>query len=475
LGDNAQIEPFVGESQSDLHDELVKLRDEQLVASNVESNAGGTVTFLLRPETACKDDSPSAVMQPIPSGSGGSASMGGASATGGTTSTLDTDCVKEQTDHPVRVRVSRIACDQGDNIAVEVMRGVQPERLALAELYAERAELEVNLGAFLRSIVSFSSSDVGVVASNGTTVVTSSSPSTRTEKAEFSAAVGVLKGTLTLTGANRASGVVSITQAIDFTTNDEQPQRFRMAAGNNVATIEADGASKTIKVTANLGAVDMRTEFADFISGMFGLDLKSENTAQSPVDMHVAGLRGSLSLDGAKDIVTAEGMDLGGSAATATQNGTTLLSVNATNAQQGSIAASFIGATDDSLGLILPAGLNIDIRYGLEPVMSLIDGPANYLAKDQLRIAAVPATSLRLEAESFDDSDTSVAGGDITVTSSQTGPLFRVETGSVTMSSSLWPNNTVNVAANQCLTRTPQTTANGHDLLDDFVVGACAQ
>ncbi|HEY5960298.1 MAG TPA: hypothetical protein VIV60_27280 [Polyangiaceae bacterium] len=458
-GEDHMMEPFVAESQSNLHDAIVKLREKQLVASNLESENGSTVTFLLRPESVCEDEPGS---MPMPVATGGAGSTGGTSATGGATSTLDSNCVNEQTEHPVRVRVSRIACEQGDNVAVELLRGVQPERLALAELYAERAELEVNLGAFLRSSYEVTYSDNAQL--NGTTVERSSE---RTEKPLVTDASGVLKGTLTLTGANQASGKVSITEAIDFTTNDNQPERVRLAAGNDVATIEADGTKRTIKLTAKLGAFDWRTEFSEFISGMFGLSLKSETTTEGPVDMHLAGLRGTLGFDGVKDVVVAEGLDLGGAAATAVQNGRTLLSVNASNAQQGPIGASFTGTADDRLGVLLAAGLTVDIQYGLEPVMSLIDGPANYLAKDQLEISATPAAVLSFLAETGAD--------DLSVTSNQTGPLLRVEAGTVTMTSSLWPSDTVTAAGNQCLSRTPTTTPNGHDLLDDFVVGACAQ
>ncbi|MGC4067012.1 MAG: hypothetical protein QM784_20725 [Polyangiaceae bacterium] len=208
LGDEKVIEPFVADSQSELRDALDELRDKQLVASNVESTTDSSVTFLLKAETVCTREETEAatpIVAPIPP-TGGASGTGGASNTGGTSGSgsggassvaeLDPDCVKEQQEHPMRIRISRIACGDGDNVAVEVFRDVARERLMMAELHADRAELELDVGAYLRA----------------TTYRTSSSSSDgnfeETTQPVVSSAKGTLHGSLTLSGSDKASGKI---------------------------------------------------------------------------------------------------------------------------------------------------------------------------------------------------------------------------------------------------------------------------
>ncbi len=458
FGNANVIDPFVDDAQSNLHDSLDKLLNEQLIASNLESTETSGVVFVLKPGTVCKTSS--APIATIGVGVGGASGTGGAPGTGGSSAvTLDPDCVSEQTAHPIRIRISRIACDQGDNIAVEVTRDNPGQRLLLAELYAEHAELELDLGAFL--LGSYSTTTSSIQQPSGTYVTQT------TKKPLVSAATGVLRSSLTLTGSAQASGNVSVAQAIDVTVADDSAARFRLAAGTSVATIAADGAAKTIQLTSQLGSVDLRTQFKYFISDFFGLSTTASADTQQPVDLHLAGLRGSLNFDGTKDTITGDGLDLGGSPATATQAGVALLSVNATNAAQGTIAGTLTGHADDSLGITLANGLSVNIQYGLQSVLSLIENPANYLASDTLKVNAAAGSSMTLWSESTTN--------DLVVTYSQTGQLLRVDSGNLTFSSLVWPNDTVTTSSNQCLTRTPKSQSGHNDLLDDFTVGACTQ
>jgi hypothetical protein len=467
MGDEAAIEPFVADSQSEIHDGLVELRDKQLVASNVESTTDSSVTFLLKAETVCTQDEAEAVspiVAPIPP-TGGASGTGGASSTGGTTGSgsggstataeLDPECVKEQQAHPIRIRISKIACDDGDNVALEVFRDAARERLILAELYAERAELEIDVGAYLRA-TTYRSSSSSASSSDGNYE--------ETVEPVVSSAKGTLHGTLTLNGANKASGKISVQSPIDVTFT-QSDARFQVAAGTDVATIEADGAARTVKLSAALGALDWRARFVDFAESMFNLNTTEAGAAQSPVDLHAAGLRGNLDFDGKSDVITAKNLDLGGEVATAKQGAKTLLALKVGSAEQGAIAASMSGKSDEESGLTLSNGLDLEITYGVEPVMSYLVNPANYLANDVLTISATPGASVSL----FSDAEY----GEWAVTSNQTGQLLSVESGTMTMKSEHWPSDDVSVPAGQCLTRTPQSLEGHHDLLDDFVVGVC--
>jgi hypothetical protein len=459
FGSSNVIEPFVGDGQSDLQDALVKLRDEQLIAANVETASGASVTFLLSPQTLCKSSStPTMIAVPI----GGAGGVGGSATTGGSSAYVDTSCVAQEQAHPTRIRISRIACDQGDNVAVELISGTAQERVLQANLYAEHAEGQLDLGAWLRqsysTTISLSTAPVGS---------TTPSVTTRTEKPVVSSAAGILQGTLTLTSSNQANGSVSVAQAIDITFADESAVRLQLAAGTNVATIVADGAAKTIKVMANAGAFDWRSKFQYFISDFFGLQTSPSATTQNPVDIHVAGLRGSLNFDGTTDTIVADGLDLGGTAATAKQAGVTLLSVDALSAAKSAIAATFTGRADNTLGVALTNGLGVDIHYGLQPVMSVIENPADFLASDTMTVGSTAGSGLTL----WRDANTN----DLTVTSSQTGTLLRVDSGSLSITSAGWPNDAVSVSPTQCLNRASTSAAGHHDLLDDFTVGTCGQ
>jgi hypothetical protein len=434
FGDDEILDPFVVDAQSSVHDGLVAFRDEHLIASNVESTTDSSVTYLLAAETLCKEDE---------------------DESGNTSTQLDPDCVQERREHPLRVRISRIACDAGDNLAVEVFRDAARERLALAELYADRAELEIDVGAYLR-------------ATSHRSTEWSDDSEVPTVKVEplVSSATGTLRGTLTLNGADQAAGKLSVRSPIDVTFSDSD-FRVRIAAGTEVATIEADGAARTVKLVAALGASDWRARFVDFVDGLFNLETTEAGDAQSPVDVHVAGLRGSLDFDGKADMIAVKNLDLGGELAKATQGTNTLLQLDFGNAEHKPVNATLTGKTNDALGLKFLDGLGLQITYGAGPVMSWLVAPANYLAKDVLEISVAPNSNLLLLPEEEDDN--------LVLSSGQTGALLYLESGTMTMESQEWPADGVSVQSGQCLTRTPQSQPGHHELLDDMIVGACGQ
>lgn len=460
FGNASVIEPFLDEALSDLHEALATLHDEQLVPTNVEAEQGSSVTFLLRPETLCKSTAPTAA--PVPTAMGGSGNQDTSLNANASTSTLDPDCVQDNTDNPVRLRISRIDCDRGDNVAIELLRGNELERLGVAKLYAASAELEVDVGSILRT--AGSRSYTSVPKSDGTYT------EERTVEPLVSEAVGTVRGSLHLTGTAHAEGKLSVIQGIDFTTAGENPARVRVAAGTDVATMMADGVTKRVELAVSLGAVDWRSEFEYFVSQLFNLNVTPVATAEMPVDAHLAGLRGQLVFDGARDLIDAKGLSIG-EGFSAIQSGKTLLSVNAVDAKQQAIATQLLGAADDAIQLDFPAGLSVEIGYGLGSKMSLLEDPANYLAGDSLGISATPASSLLLYPQTTEyDDETRLA-----VTSDKAGTLLRVSTGSLTFTSTLWPDDTTNVPANQCLARDEQSLGEGrHDLMDDFLVVDCA-
>jgi hypothetical protein len=451
-GNGNIVEPFVTDSQSDLHDALEKLRNEQLVAKNVESTADGSVTFLLDPSTTCKDDADEenagALLVPV--------GTGGASNNEGTTVTADPDCVRQHTEHPTRVRISRIACENGDNVAIELLQDTTQTRLIALNLDGDNADFELNLGAYLLAINEFTSSEEP----------DDTSDEDSDDSTKVSAAVGMLRGTLVLTGTNQASAKISVTQAIDVTMANDSATRFRIAAGTDVATITADGSAKNIKLVINLGALDWRVKFTNFIEELFGLETLEGAEAEAPVDLHANGLRGKLSLDGTQDVVVAEGLDLGSGPFTALQGTTKLLSVTATNEENGKINATVAGNADNTSKLTLTNGLDVAITYGLEPVMTKLERPANYLSNDTLTVSATSGATVTLNP------DTNNEG--LLVTTVQLGGLLRVDSGTLTLSSRSWPSDTVTVKTAQCMSRAETSSVGHNDLLDDFTIGTCA-
>ncbi|MGC4067013.1 MAG: hypothetical protein QM784_20730 [Polyangiaceae bacterium] len=220
-----------------------------------------------------------------------------------------------------------------------------------------------------------------------------------------------------------------------------------------------------MKLSAALGAFDWRARFVDFVDSMFNLDTTDAAASQSPVQLHAAGLRGHLDFDGKTDVLTARDLDLGDEAATAKQGAKTLLAIKLGSLEDGAIAATMSGTSDDVSAVTLSNGLALGITYGLEPVMSYLVNPANYLANDVLGVSATKGASVSLFSEA--------EYGEWAVTSSQTGLLLSVQSGTLTMKSEHWPSDIVSVPSGQCLTRTPQSLEGHHDLLDDFVVGVC--
>ncbi len=460
FGDSNIIDSFVADGQSELHDALVKLRDEQLVASNVESTSDSTVTFLLRPETLCKSTS-SSMMPSIAAG-------GTASATGGATSvSLDPDCVTQANAHPTRIQVTRIACTSGDNVAINVLVDAAKVRVLSAAFYPEHIEFNVDVGAYLRQVrsVSYSSATPGTVLGAGGTAATTTS--TREEKPIATAANGEIAGTLTLVGSHHCKGVASIVKPIDVILNDDAATHLQAGAISNALLVEANGDAKTISASINTAELDWQTKFVYFINDFFGLETTAGADTAAPVALRVPEVQGTVNFDGATDTVTASNLTLGGSGFTATQGSNTLLTFTATNEQGSPIDATFAGRTNNDLALGLPKGLAVKIKYGLQPVLSLVQNPANFIASDTLTVSAASGSNLALLNDPYTNS--------IPVIQSPTGQLLRVDAGTFSMASATWPGDTVTVSASQCLTRTVTDVTGHNNLLDDFTTGTCAQ
>jgi hypothetical protein len=452
-GDSNILDPFVADDQSSLHDSLVKLRDQQLVAANVETTSNSSVTFLLRPESVC-----SSTAAPVPAaGTGGTAGILGTGGSMSSTS-LDANCVADNTAHPKRVRITRVACDQGDNVAIELLAGTASERIIEVAFYPDHADLDFDVGAYLRQ--SYSVTYTYSTNSGGSTT-----PPTRTEKPAASSASGRLVGSLALVGAHHAKGYASISQAIDVTLTDDAVTHLQFAAAPNLVTFEGNGDAKTIALTVNSGEFDWRTKFSYFIQDFFGLNTTASATAAEPVTLRVAQVQGTLNFDGTSDTVTATNLSLGSAGFTATQGQNALLSFVASGSQITPIDAVITGKPNNDLGIALPKGLLVSIKYGLQPVLALVENPANFIASDTLQITAQAGSNISLLNDPYTNT--------ISVLQSQTGELVQVDSGTLGINSANWPSDNVTVSATQCLTRNVNSSAGHNDLLDDFTAGVC--
>ena len=427
---------------ANLADFINTIKDDWLTSGNVESNATSVVTFKLNPNDVCKNEG--VVMNNLDGGTAYNSSH--------------QDCLNNYTNHPVRFAVTRISCDAGDNVHVDLLLDSDKKKVMTVDLVGPSAAASLDLGQLL----SYSNS-VQPVSSSSTQTTAFDTPTT-----------GLLSAKLDVTGTNKAHFALSLDPAIkvgiktsynpaDAGVTDTSLVSFNVSPKQNLITADADALAGTVAFSLALAQTKVDFPF-DAFTQMFNRDAASGVKHSDSVSIQLPAVDGNFAYSATGDTLTAAGLDIGQSASTVVRGNDTLVSWDS-NANEGwKLDLKANGLANGDVALTLSTPFDVHIKYALGPVQTLIVNPQPFALDDDVdfKIAAASSGVTLLQDSS----------GHLNLVGSLSGSLLRVDTGTFAATSRAVPAANSTVTAGQCLNRNPSATG-AHAMLQTLSGGTC--
>ena len=441
LGRETRITPSA-DGISNLDDLTKTIREDWLTTDNVETTGDNAVTFKLNPENVCKNV-------------GVMSSIGDA----GVSYTADhQDCINRYTNHPVRFLVTRIKCDAGDNVHVDVLLDSNKEKVMWVELAGNTATASVDVG----KLVNYSNSIEPISKTSSETTVFDASPS------------GVFSAELDVAGTNKAHLVVSLDPALlvgakttfnaaDAGVTDTSLVSISIGAKQNLLIADADAALKTLQFSVGLSQMQVDFPF-DAFTNIFSRDAAAGVKHSESVSLRIPAVNGAFSYAAAGDTLNATGLDIGQSSSTIAHGNDSLLSWDSNATTGRELAFTATAQTNGEVGLAFSVPFDVHIKYALLSVQSMIVNPQPFTLDDDIDFK-VSGTNARVTL--LPD-----ANNHLNLVGSLSGSLLRVDTGTFEATSRAVPTANAVVNAGQCLNRNPSATG-AHAMLQTLSGGTC--
>jgi len=427
---------------NNLADFINTIKDDWLTSGNVESSQTNVVTFKLNPEEMCKN---TGVLTTSPDA-------------GTTYDSNHQDCLNNYTNHPVRFSVTRINCDAGDNVHVDVLLDSDKKKVMTVDLVGTSAAASLDLGQLLsysNSVepVSQSSSQKTVFATPATGVLSAKLDVSGTNKAHFALSLDPAINIGIKTSYNSADAGVTDTSLVSINVSPKQ----------NLITVDADALAGSVQFSLGLAQTKIDFPF-DAFAQFFNRDAASGVKHAEQVSLQVPAVDGNFVYSATGDTLTVTGLDIGQSTSTVVHGSNTLVSWDS-NANAGwKLDLKANGLTTGDVALTLSTPFDVHIKYALAPVQTLIVNLQSFALDDDVdfKIAA-PSSNVTLLQD---------GSGYLNLVGSLSGSLLRVDTGTFAATSRAAPAANATVAAGQCLNRNPSATGS-HAMLQTLSGGAC--
>jgi hypothetical protein len=406
---NASIDQFVD-----------ALRTEVFVDANVESATESSVTYHLTPEVNCPLDEEYFAFDPD-----------GA--------TLEQEeCSADLLAHPVRYTVSRIECDYGDSVNIELESG--EERIVPGVLTATAASLGLRLDvAETARAIQADDPDALMDADSTGTVVASVTNGYGLTTFALALESDIVLGSLASEKPWRVA-VDASPDALNLTANAETT---RLAGGVHVETVD---------VTFPLAT----------LAGLLGLELHEGVPTTDSVDLHLPRASSGIDFDEFSERVVLYDMEL--PTISIRSGGERLLSVDVNKENDWLLTSVTDLDEDGQLVLRQSPGFTLDLGFALAPLESSFVELPPYQREDRVRLALQGETP---SATLLDDAD-----GVPLVRARTEGPVLRVDAGNFVLSSELFPDESANVDEGDCLLYDPNREGE-HEILRGFYADEC--
>jgi hypothetical protein len=424
-----QIEPGTLIKQDEIDDSIndltTSLRDHLLAEGNVESVSGATVNYVLRPEVTCDTleellvdyDPTEAQMQ-------------------------RDDCLASYQQHPRRLSVTRVDCEAGDTVKLAYFSGDSTVAVAQVLLAPEALQVDVDVAQYLALLAELNSQTTDPITVNG--------------------ASGELRGRLELSGATGLSAQLSLPTAasVDF-DKDTENLHFGAGAAPAMAVATLDSQTKTVDGQLAAFSLYLRQPLQDWLSNWF--DSSALPTATSQVLTSVPEAKGHLHYDGTTDRLVGAGLSLGDSRSTMVSESATLVSVEVAPDSDHQVDFEASAQADGTVLVAVPKGFGLQLTYALAPVAAQAESLPSFSTDDVVTLQTPAATSVTLLED---------PNGDFAISSLLPGPVMRLDSGELSMTSTHYPEANLTVPAGQCLLQL-DATPNLHEMFGDMSAGSC--
>jgi hypothetical protein len=429
-------------------DELVDvLRERVFTPENLESEDATSATYLLGASFYC-DESDDEASAPVP----------GSMTAPPLSPEPDTDCIEQANRWQTRLRLS--SPSEG-NIDVELLVSSERRNPATLELHRDHVAVVLDLGEYLDALRATGSDTGEVVALDGVVAA----ELRRHAELDYSLRYGV-----------RESVHFAAVDEVNGETTD-----VSLGASFPVVELRLDGNQRTITGSYDLGTLDIRVPLENFRGDAEpseadpgGNPVPPEAPYTGSIDAFLAGLEGSVTLDGTSDELRLVNLGLGDQSSTVKYGGELIaqLDVNPDQNRHFDVLAKKVD--DQHTTLTFAPGLDARVLLNFAPLASQIPDLPDYLLGDTIR-AFFTGENPTIE------------------------PLpgqVKVVAGTLNVTSERVPAQNLVVPAGSCLidaeadrpsaapapvpstpspepTPAPGTPAPAHELLGRFSVGAC--
>jgi hypothetical protein len=427
---------FAADTKTAVNELADDLSEQWLVAANVESADGGQVTYLLTTDDGGAGNEP--------------------------------PCGTDAGVAPLRLRVSRIGCDAGDAVEVELLAGTDQTRLLAFELGADRIYGRLFVGDWINagkqmtetSCSGYELLDGGWVTSSMTTVTTVFDPG----------ATGVVAAEVDVADGGPAHAALSMIEpmSIGWSPADGGAHQSVVVASDDGAMIDVtvDPNAGTIAGSLGSGAATVTTTLADFIREFFdNRSLVPSANPNDPVAVSVPGVAGSFAYAASVDQFTFHGLGWNGQPALAVHGTDTLLRADLAPNAGGLVNFTATAGADAGVDMSFLPPVSLAILYNLASVANEVSGLPPFAQNDLVSIVlgGQNPSVIRLGPAS---SSSSYGGG-----CNQT--WFQVRSGQLDMTSTFAPSGAVHVASPQCLVQTACGESDTQDWLSAVSAAGC--
>lgn len=435
-------------------DELVEvLRERVFTPENLESEDATSATYLLGASFYCDESDDAVVPAPTPGGTPAPQVETGP----------DPDCIEQANRLQTRLRLSS---PSDGNVDVELLISSERRNPATIELHRDHVGLVLDLGEYLAAVRATGQDTGEIVALDGVVAA----ELRRNAELDYSLRYGVRKNV----------HFASVGEDTGETTD------VSLGASFPVVELRLDGNQRKLTGSYDLGTLGVTLPLENFHDdddvsvGVNGELPAPEAPYTGTIDAFLAGIEGSVTLDGTNDELRLVNLGLGEQSSTVKYDGQLIaqLDVNPDQNRHFDVLAKKVD--DEHTTLTFAPGLDARVLLNFAPLASQIPDLPDYLLGDTIR-AFFSGDSPTIEPS---HGQVKVVSGTLNVTSERVPSAnLAVPAGSCLIdneaddeppsASAPIPTPSTPMPVPVTPAPTPEPAAPAHELLGRFSVGAC--
>lgn len=424
---------------------LEDVTQRYLTSENLEHSDGSTVTYLLRPEALC----------PAPALDAGQAFE------------------EEQREHqrcvdrftvPRRLELSRVRCDAAsDQLLLRFSIGDRDLHPLALLLDREALQVSVYIPDFVESLVELNDFETEVLEAVGELRIRLALNGGLKPSIHLTQLEGPARhlNTVQMNDAVHLSLSVPKRAAVDF-RSEESAFRLELDPAPTAVLVEIEPKNSAASWSTQLSALALGQDLGAFIEATFDRELAEP--ASAVVTTTLPGIDAALDYTASDDRVRGSGLTLAGRASATAQGGSELLGFEIASLDDSAIDFAVAIGTANELEWSIPKGFALDIDYAMQPVASRVVALPEFALDDRVTIRTAAATRARLRHDE--------ESGFWNLLRPTPGPVLKVETGALSLSSRAVPDADLQVEAGSCLQQLETHTA-PHEMFGDMSAASC--